>query len=348
MSPSAQSLTAAEAATRLGVSAKALRLYEERGLISPLRTAAGWRVYGPDQMDRAAEVVELRALGFSLSEVARLLREETGQVERALAAQEAVLAGRVDQLKGTIERVRRRRRDVAHSVAPRASDATRPGSPLESTITFALPWPWDGERFHLAHIAALTYIVGPLGSGKTRLARCIAQAIPGAVFLGIDRAPDCPAAMGGRTGADAARASCAERVLAGLLEEGATPTSSLSCLIDLMTDPGPTAFVIDMIEHGLDTATQQALIAHLRQSADDARPIIMMTRSSAILDVAAVSTEEAIIFCPANHATPTLVQPFPGAPGYEALTSCLATPDVRARTEGVVAWRPTAAHAGHI
>jgi len=39
---------------RLGVSAKALRLYEQRGLIAPLRTAAGWRVYGPDEMARAA------------------------------------------------------------------------------------------------------------------------------------------------------------------------------------------------------------------------------------------------------------------------------------------------------
>jgi hypothetical protein len=32
-----------------------------------------------------------------------------------------------------------------------------------------------------------------------------------------------------------------------------------------------------------------------------------------------------------------------GAPGYEAVASCLATPEVRARTEGVIAWRPGAA-----
>jgi DNA-binding transcriptional MerR regulator len=34
-------LSAADAARRLGVSAKALRLYEERGLIAPGRTSAG-------------------------------------------------------------------------------------------------------------------------------------------------------------------------------------------------------------------------------------------------------------------------------------------------------------------
>jgi hypothetical protein len=33
------------------------------------------------------------------------------------------------------------------------------------------------------------------------------------------------------------------------------------------------------------------------------------------------------------------VLPYPGAPGYETVASCLAAPDVRARTEGVVAMR---------
>ena len=42
MNSSAQFLNPAEAARRLGVSVKALRLYEQRGLIAPARTAAGW------------------------------------------------------------------------------------------------------------------------------------------------------------------------------------------------------------------------------------------------------------------------------------------------------------------
>ena len=43
MNSSAPFLNASEAAGRLGVSAKALRLYEQRGLLAPLRSAAGWR-----------------------------------------------------------------------------------------------------------------------------------------------------------------------------------------------------------------------------------------------------------------------------------------------------------------
>jgi hypothetical protein len=106
---------------------------------------------------------------------------------------------------------------------------------------------------------------------------------------------------------------------------------------------GPAILVIDMLEQGLDKPTQQALIAHLRHRGPDARPLFMLTRSSAILDLAAVGTDEAIIFCPANHSPPTRVAPYPGAPGYEAVATCLASPEVRARTEGVIAWRPAVA-----
>jgi len=88
-----------------------------------------------------------------------------------------------------------------------------------------------------------------------------------------------------------------------------------------------------MVEQGLDHATQQALISYLRRRARrGARPLFLMTRSSAILDLAATGPDEAIILCPANHSPPTRVAPYPGAPGYEAVATCLASPEVRART----------------
>jgi len=67
MSFSTSCLNASEAAGRLGVSIKALRLYEQQGLVTPGRTAAGYRAYGPTNMVRAAEVVALPALGLSLA-----------------------------------------------------------------------------------------------------------------------------------------------------------------------------------------------------------------------------------------------------------------------------------------
>ena len=86
MSGSTEFLNPSEAARRLGISTKALRVYEQRGLITPLRSAAGWRAYGADEMTRAADIVALRALGFSLAEVARVLKGDLRVLEPALAA----------------------------------------------------------------------------------------------------------------------------------------------------------------------------------------------------------------------------------------------------------------------
>lgn len=66
-------LRSAEVARRLGVSGKALRLYEAHGLVRAERTAAGWRVYGPDQISRLHQVIALKSFGFSLSRIAELL-----------------------------------------------------------------------------------------------------------------------------------------------------------------------------------------------------------------------------------------------------------------------------------
>ena len=127
------------------------------------------------------------------------------------------------------------------------------------------------------------------------------------------------------------------------MEDGATQSDALLALISGLESEGPAILVVDMIEQGLDQPTQEALIAHLRRRASGARPIFMLTRSSAILDLTAVGADEAIILCPANHSPPTYVAPYPGTPGYEAVATCLASPEVRARTEGVIAWRPQVA-----
>jgi hypothetical protein len=64
--------------------------------------------------------------------------------------------------------------------------------------------------------------------------------------------------------------------------------------------------------------------------------------------LAAVGAEESILFCPANHSPPTRVAPYPGAPGFEAVASCLATPDVRARSAGIIAFRPPSSGAARL
>ncbi len=347
MSASAQCLNASEAAKQLGVSAKALRLYEQRGLISPVRTTAGWRAYGPDEMARSAEIVALRALGLSLAQVARVLSGDVQDLEPALAAHQATLENQVRQLAGTLEKVRGLRIDLARGRVPAAGDLARLlGPPAELSFAFDLPWPWGGERFELRDVRALNYIIGPLGSGKTRFAQRLAETLPNAGFLGLERSANGGAAARARLDADPTLKSRVDRVLAWLVEDGAVVSEDLVSLLVGLESEGPAILVVDMVEQGLDQASQEALIAHLRHRRTGGQPLFLMTRSCAILDLAAVGADEAIIFCPANHSPPIRVAPYPGAPGYEAVATCLASPEVRARTEGVIAWRPPSVAAG--
>lgn len=343
MSPAGPFLTASEAARRLGVSAKTLRLYEQRGLLSPDRSAAGYRLYGPAAMARAAEVAALRALGLSLAQVAQVLAGDPQSLAPALAAHEAVLEADLGALAERIGRVRALRAGLARGETPAAGDLPRllrPAAGLD--VSFALPWPWGGERFALHDVQPLTYIVGPLGSGKTRLARCLAESLPDAAFLGLERLEDEGAASSGRLEGDAALRARVERTLAWLVGDGATPSNALLALLVALESEAPAVLVVDMVEQGLDRVMQEALAGHFRRrAAVGARPLFLMTRSTAILDLAAVGPGESILLCPANHSPPSLVAPYPGAPGYEAVATCLAAPDVRARTAGVIALAPT-------
>ncbi|CEJ10618.1 HTH-type transcriptional regulator HmrR [bacterium YEK0313] len=332
MRPSPTFFGPADAARRLGVSVKALRIYERHGLVAPGRTASGWRSYGPDDMARLAEIAALRALGLSLGQVARVLAGEPRDLEPALAAHQARLEAEAGALSAVLGRVRAIRAGLAQGHSPVIGELARLLGPATAeALAFDLPWPWGGERFVLRDIKALTYIIGPRGSGKTRLAQRIADALPGAVFVDLDRAADGAAAARMRIAANPALAARVETALAWLAEDGAAPSDALLALIAALEARESAFMVVDMVEQGLDQPSQEALIAHLRRRGPDRRPLFLMTRSNAILDLAAVGADEAIIFCPANHSPPTLVAPHPGAPGYEAVATCLASPDVRAR-----------------
>ncbi len=84
-------LSPAEVAKRLGVSVKALRLYEQRGLVAPRRTEAGWRVYGPGEIARLHQIVALKRLGLTLARIGDILAGG-GALDAVLDLQERVLA----------------------------------------------------------------------------------------------------------------------------------------------------------------------------------------------------------------------------------------------------------------
>ena len=62
-----------ETARRLGVTTKALRVYEREGLVIPHRAESGWRLYGPAQIARLHQIIVLRDLGLPLKSIKTLV-----------------------------------------------------------------------------------------------------------------------------------------------------------------------------------------------------------------------------------------------------------------------------------
>ncbi|HEX4159801.1 MAG TPA: MerR family transcriptional regulator [Rhizomicrobium sp.] len=62
-----------ETARRLGVTTKALRVYERQGLVVPRRAQSRWRLYGPAQIARLHQIIVLRDLGLPLKAIRTLI-----------------------------------------------------------------------------------------------------------------------------------------------------------------------------------------------------------------------------------------------------------------------------------
>jgi DNA-binding transcriptional MerR regulator len=105
--------TAADTARRLGLTVRALRLYEARGLVRPGRNAAGWRVYGPEEMARLHQVVALKRLGLPLARIAELTEGGAPDLDRVLALQEQDLVDRKTRVDRALDLVRRARARLA-------------------------------------------------------------------------------------------------------------------------------------------------------------------------------------------------------------------------------------------
>ena len=343
MKPAVNNLNASEAANRLGVSTKALRLYERKGLVNPGRTTAGYRVYNADDMTRAAKVVALRDLGLSLAQVAKVFDGESQSLQFALVAHEASLNEEKHQLMRRIDKVRNLHSSLTDGNLLNSNDLNTVLSRYpELNLSFSLPWPWGGEWFEIRDIRPLNYIIGPLGSGKTVLAHCIANAVPGSVFVGLERGKKLEEDKSNESRRlDVGLQERVNQAMTWLAEEGATPSSTLTALLNALESDVPAILVVDLVEDNLDEVTQEALISYLRKrTKQHVRPLFLTTRSSAILDLEAVGHDETIYSCPANHSIPFRVLPYPGAAGYESVVSCLASPDVRARTQGMIASIP--------
>jgi MerR family transcriptional regulator, thiopeptide resistance regulator len=92
-------LTVSALARRHGLARSTLLHYHRIGLLKPgVRSASGYRMYGPDEVTRLSRIVELRNAGLSLQMIKRVLDARTPLAE-VLEEQIGVLNARVAQFR---------------------------------------------------------------------------------------------------------------------------------------------------------------------------------------------------------------------------------------------------------
>lgn len=99
-------LTAAECAGRIGISVRALRVYEKHGLLNPVRTEKNWRLYGPQDIARLNEVMFLKRLGLRLADIANLLSGQMTEIDRLLEMQETLQTNQLEQTQHSLKLIR--------------------------------------------------------------------------------------------------------------------------------------------------------------------------------------------------------------------------------------------------
>jgi DNA-binding transcriptional MerR regulator len=136
-------LSSAETAKRLGLTPKALRLYETRGLLTPVRNEVGWRSYGPTE-------VAFKQLGLSLSDIAAILKSGADTLNTVLALQERALLRENEHISRALILVQAAREKLAQGAPLSITDLT--GLALETAPLTPL-WEKHFTRVELDEIA---------------------------------------------------------------------------------------------------------------------------------------------------------------------------------------------------
>ncbi|WP_405170894.1 methyltransferase domain-containing protein [Paenibacillus sp. FSL H8-0280] len=101
-----------EAASRLGISARAIRFYEEKGLILPVKQFSnGYRTYTENDIWRLQTIAALREIGMSLQDITHALGEidqgNQQRLEEYLELQQAVMYAQWIELKRMMDTTQR-------------------------------------------------------------------------------------------------------------------------------------------------------------------------------------------------------------------------------------------------
>jgi Hg(II)-responsive transcriptional regulator len=118
-----------------------VRFYERAGLLKkPLRTAAGYRLYAESDAGRLRFIRRAKALGFSLKEIAELLRLNDGGGRRgAVRALAERRLAEIERKLTQLSRMRETLRDLVHQCH---GDGALAGCPIiEAVLPVETPAP---------------------------------------------------------------------------------------------------------------------------------------------------------------------------------------------------------------
>ncbi len=107
-------LTIGDVADAAGVGIETIRYYERRGLVpQPGKAAGAYRRYGAGHVDRIRFIKRAQELGFSLAEIAQLLRLQDGVDRRAIRS---ISLQRLAQIEVKLADLKRMQRVLKHLV----------------------------------------------------------------------------------------------------------------------------------------------------------------------------------------------------------------------------------------
>lgn len=118
----------AEVAERAGLPPKTIRYYEDIGLISPGRTANGYRAFRESDLHKLAFLGRARSLGFSIEEC-RTLLALWGDRGRASSDVKALARGHLDRIAAKIEELQSMQ-DTLSRLVESCSGDDRPDCPI--------------------------------------------------------------------------------------------------------------------------------------------------------------------------------------------------------------------------
>ena len=149
-----------EVASRMGISVRTLRHYDEIGLLKPAhRSSTGHRLYSDRDLERLQKIVALRKMGFPVGHIRSVLSGNTAEAFKTLEAQANRLRQQISQqqevlksiesvldfnnlhttfTKAEIDAIKTRSRDLLAALRTEMEKGTDPKAPRVQALVYKI------------------------------------------------------------------------------------------------------------------------------------------------------------------------------------------------------------------